>query len=106
MVVRAFDVKRLHNPIFLAPYLLQEKMFGRSQTFIQPTLLGKQVIASVVQRLNNCLGLYSTSIFIKHYMYILANLLLNYDWHQRLELYPLIPGLTAERSQNGGSHAQ
>ena len=79
MVVHTFDVKGLHSPIFLAPYLLQEKMFDRSQTFIQPTLLGKQVMASVVQRLNICLGLHSTLIFIKHYMYILANLLLNYD---------------------------
>ena len=54
-------------------------MFDRSQTFIQPTLLGKQVMASVVQRLNICLGLHSTLIFIKHFMYILANLLVNYD---------------------------
>ena len=79
MVVRAFDVKRLHNPTFLAPYLLQEKMFDQSQTFIQQTLLDKQVMASVVQRLNICLGLHSTLIFIKHFMYILANLLVNYD---------------------------
>ena len=79
MVVRAFDVKRLHNPTFLVPYLLQEKMFDQTQTFIQRTLLDKQVMGSVVQRLNICLGLYSTLIFIKHYMYILANSLVNYD---------------------------
>ena len=78
-MVRAFDVKQLHNPVFLAPYLLQGKIFDRSQTFIQPTLLDKQVMASVVQRLNICLGLHSTLIFIKHYMYILANLVVNYD---------------------------
>ena len=51
-------------------------------TFIQPTLLDKKVTASVVQRLNICLGLHSTLIFIKYYMYILANLLLNHNWHQ------------------------
>ena len=79
MVVRAFDVKRLHNATFLAPYLLQENMFDRGQTFIQPTLLDKQVMAGGVQRLNIWLGLYSTLIFIKHYIYILANLLVNYD---------------------------
>ena len=39
-------------------------------------------MASVVQRLNICLGLPSTLIFIKHYIYILANLLVNCDWHQ------------------------
>ena len=48
MVVRAFDVKRQHNPTFLAPYLLQEKMLDRSKTFIQRTLLDKRVMASVV----------------------------------------------------------
>ena len=79
MVVRAFDVKQLHSPIFLARYLLPEKMFDRSQTFIQPTFLNKQVMASVVQRLNISLDFHSTLIFIKRYMYILANSLLNYD---------------------------
>ena len=68
MVVCAFDVKQLHNPTFLAPYLLQEKMFDRSQTFIQPALFNKWVMASVVQHSNICLGLHSTLTFIKHYM--------------------------------------
>ena len=75
----AFDIKQLHSPTFLAPHLLQEEMFDQSQTFVQPTLLDKQVMASVVQHLNICLGLHSTLIFIKHYMYILENLLVNYD---------------------------
>ena len=79
MVVCTFDVKRLHNPTFLALYLLQEKMFDRSQIFIQPTWLDKQVMASVIQNLNICLGLRSTLIFIERYMYILANVLVNYD---------------------------
>ena len=68
IVVCAFDVKQLHNPTFLAPYLLQENMFDRSQTFIQSTLLDKQLMASIVQRLNICLGLHSTLTFIKRYM--------------------------------------
>ena len=79
MVVCTFDVKQLHNPTFLARYLLQEKMFDQSQTFIQPTFLNKLVMASVVQRLNISLDLHSTLIFIECYVYILANLLVNYD---------------------------